>query len=200
MRIVVDGAAGSGKSTFLGTRNYSTLQSESIPTIVSFGFRVFSELVRGSLKAGENAGIVPPKNYDDWSKLFQIMFTTAEEQYSMGAGNDTFWYDRGMPFISAFGTAHNVVTQSSITNRFPEFKYDYVFIFKPIESYDLSIQAPGKLKPLSLADRYKEHNLICELYEHLGHRVYEVPVFSDNLIKNFSERLNFIKKMAPEIR
>lgn len=198
MRIAIDGAAGSGKSTFLGTKYFDEIGGK-IPNIRDLGYEVFSELIRGSLDRGEQLNICPPKNMNDWTQLFEIMFNTAKTQYENGSGREIFWYDRGMPFISVFANAHNVSVASEMYKAFSKYIYDYVFIFKPIESFDLSIKAKGKLKSLTLEDRYVEFERTCKIYKDLGHTVYEVPVFSDDLIINFNRRYEYIRSIVLEL-
>lgn len=196
MRIVIDGAAGSGKSTFLGTKYFDN----KIPNISNLGYTVFSELIRSSLDKGEQLEISPPKTYSDWEKLFEIMFEKAKLQYDSGVGDDIFWYDRGMPFISVFANAHDVFITQEMRKSFNEYIYDYVFVFKPIDSFDLSVKAKGKLKSLTLEDRYIEFKRTCDIYKELGHVVYEVPVFSNNLIENYYKRYEYIKNIIPNLK
>lgn len=196
MRIVIDGAAGSGKSTFLGTKYFD----KDIPNIANIGYIVFSELIRSSLDRGEQLGICPPKTYSDWKNLFKIMFEKAKFQYDNGEGDNIFWYDRGMPFISVFANAHDVYITHEMRKLFNEYIYDYVFIFKPIDSFDLSVKAKGKLKSLTLEDRYVEFERTCDIYRELGHIVYEVPVFSNNLIENYHKRYEYIRKIIPDLK
>ena len=194
MRIVIDGAAGSGKSTFLGTKNIT-----GIPTITDDGYTVFAELIRSSLDKGTKLGICPPQSYDDWSVLFSIMFDKAKEQHDAGCGDQIYWYDRGMPFISVFANAHNVSITEQMYSEFKNYLYDYVFIFMPIDSFDLSNNPKGKLKNITLEDRYVEFERTCRIYQALGHTVHVVPVFSDNLTENFQMRLEYIKSIIPEL-
>lgn len=198
MRIVIDGAAGSGKSTFLGTKYYEELK-DKIPNIKDFGYEVFSELIRGSLDRGGHLNICPPKNKSDWDQLFEIMFDIAKTQYEQGRGNEIFWYDRGMPFISVFANAHEVSIPYEMYKSFREYTYDYVFVFKPIESFDLSVKAKGKLRSITLEDRYVEFERTCNIYKELGHKIYEVPVFSDDLATNFNRRYEYIKRVVSEL-
>ncbi len=194
MRIAIDGAAGSGKSTFLGTRN-----SDGIPNITDCGYPVFSELIRGSLDEGIRLNICPPKSNSDWLSLFDIMFEKAKKQYEDGSEDKIYWYDRGMPFIGVFANAHDVSITSKMYELFFDFPYDYVFIFKPIDSFDLSNNPKGKLKNLTLEDRYIEFERTCKIYQDLGHKVHVVPVFSDDLSTNFYMRFEFIKSIVSEL-
>lgn len=202
MRVVIDGAAGSGKTTFLSNNYLSKFikkEYENLPSIVSRGYTVFSELVQGSINEAKAMNISPPQNDDEWKKLFDIMLAKGIQQYRAGDGSDIYWYDRGIPFISAFATAHNVVLPLDMREKFELYRYDYIFIFKPIDSYDLSMTSNGKYKPLTLEDRYEEYERTCCIYESLGYDVHRVPVYSDNLIDNFNRRLNYIKEIIPDV-
>jgi len=199
MRIVIDGAPGSGKSTFLGTKYASELREKGIPTVIEKNYTVFPELMRGSLDEGINIGIVPPRTINHWNQLFQLIFKKAEDQYNSGAGNDIFWYDRGMPYLYVLGHSFDIYPDETVMKSMRHFKYDYVFIFEVIESYDLSKNAPGKFSLLSLEDRYNRHQKTIDIYRKLGHTVYEVPVFSDDLKVNFEKRFEYISSIVGNI-
>lgn len=196
MRIVIDGAPGSGKSTFLGTKYASELRKYGIPTVFEKGYTVFSELMRGSLDEGINIGIVPPKNINHWNQLFQLIFEKARDQYNSGAGNNIFWYDRGLPYLYVLGQSFDIYPDETVMKSMHDFNYDYVFVFRVIESYDLSKNAPGKLSLLTLDDRYNRHQKTMDIYKKLGHTVYEVPVFSDDLKVNFEKRFEYISNIV----
>lgn len=191
MRIVIDGAAGGGKSTFLGTVN----NNQSCPTIRAYNYTVFEQLIRSSLDEGIARGICPPKNEHDWNELFSIMFNIGKTQHESGSGSGVYWYDRGLPFIEVFAMAHDVCVSPLMHNRICEYRYDYVFVFKPIETYDLFNDQRGKLRPLTMKDRCIEHERVCSMYRSIGHNVYEVPVYSDNYLENFNMRLSCIEKV-----
>lgn len=128
------------------------------------------------------------------------MFEKAKLQYDSGVGDNIFWYDRGMPFISVFANAHDVSVTHEMRKLFNKYIYDYVFIFEPIDSFDLSVRAKGKLKSLTLEDRYIEFERTCDIYRKLGHIVHEVPVFSNNLIENYYKRYEYIKGIIPNLK
>ena len=89
MRVVIDGAAGSGKTTFLSNNYLSKFikkEYENLPSIVSRGYTVFSELVQGSINEAKAMNISPPQNDDEWKKLFDIMLAKGIQQYRAGDG------------------------------------------------------------------------------------------------------------------
>lgn len=203
MRIVIDGAAGSGKTTFLSCDYYNPrlkMADDKLPNIKKFGYTVFSELIQSSLNEAKEEGILPPKNQDYWNRIFEIMFARGVEQYNGANEDEIYWYDRGIPFISAFAIAHGVSVSQELFQEFGTYVYDYVFVFEPIKEYDLSGEDNGRLKRITLEDRYNEYKLTADIYRKLGNKVYEVPVFSQDLEENFWKRYQYIKTIIPELR
>lgn len=204
MRIVIDGAAGSGKTTFLSCNylrnNLKKKNDVEIPTIINLGYKVFSELIQGSVNQARKYNIIPPKKTDEWNKLFEIIYNRGKLQYEESDGENICWYDRGLPFIAVFAKAHGIEINTELLEKIKMFRYDYIFIFEPIASYDLSMKDNGKFQPLSLEDRYIEFERTKKIYEELGYQVYTVPFFSENLLENFKQRYEFIKNIIPDLK
>lgn len=92
MRIIIDGACGSGKTTFL-TEIKNRITEKHISNI-----QVFNELIKGSINEGRNQEICPPKNDSDWEKLFTLVLDRGISQYENSAFNGIAWLDRGLLF------------------------------------------------------------------------------------------------------
>lgn len=200
IRIVIDGAAGSGKTTFLSCNFLSNLRkecsSQDTINIASLGFSVFSEMMQGAVNDAKKIGIIPPMQKEDWDELFNLIYRRGVEQYK-AAKTGIFWYDRGLHFLKAFADVNEQKIPKVLYEGIGNYKYDYVFIFKPIESFDLSMINNGKFGPMSLEDRYNEFQAIVNAYKEFGHTVFTVPVFSNNLEENFYRRFSFIKERVP---
>ena len=199
IRIVIDGAAGSGKTTFLSCNFLSDLRkdcSQNTINIASLGFSVFSEMMQGAVNDGKKIGIIPPVQTEDWNELFNLIYRRGVDQYK-AAKTDISWYDRGLHFLKAFADVNKQKISKPLYEGIRNYKYDYVFIFKPIESFDLSMPNNGKFGPMSLEDRYNEFQTIVSAYKEFGHTVFIVPVFSNDLEENFYRRFSFIKERVP---
>lgn len=200
IRIVIDGAAGSGKTTFLSCNFLSSIRkecSQNAINIASLGFSVFSEMMQGAVNDAKKIGIIPPVQAEDWNELFHLIYRRGVEQYKAGVETDISWYDRGLHFLKAFADVNKQKISKLLYESIMNYKYDYVFIFKPIESFDLFMPNNGKFGPMSLEDRYKEFETIVNAYKEFGHTVYIVPAFSNNLEENFYRRFSFIKERIP---
>lgn len=199
IRIVIDGAAGSGKTTFLSCNFLSDLRkdcSQNTINITSLGFSVFPEMMQGAVNDAKKIGIIPPVQTEDWNELFNLIYRRGVDQY-IAAKTDISWYDRGLHFLKAFADVNKQKISKSLYESIRNYKYDYVFIFKPIECFDLSMSNNGKFGPMSLEDRYNEFQTIVSAYKEFGHTVFIVPVFSNDLEENFYRRFSFIKERVP---
>ena len=199
IRIVIDGASGSGKTTFLSCNFLSDLRKKCSPNtinIASLGYPVFSEMMQGAVNDAKKIGVIPPVQTEDWKKLFQLIYKRGVEQYEAAKAN-ILWYDRGIHFLKAFADVNNQKLPEPLFENIRNYRYDYAFIFKPIETFDLSIPDNGKFGPMSLDDRYREFEAIVNAYTEFNHKVFIVPVFSNNLEENFYRRLSFIKERVP---
>ncbi len=197
MRIVIDGASGSGKTTFLSCNYLSILRKERSQrtiNIASLGYPVFSEMMQGAVNEAKELKIIPPIKKSDWNQLFYIIYKKGIEQFNAAENGKISWYDRGLHFLKAFADINNFKLPEKIYSEIKNYKYDYVFVFKPIDEFDLSMPNNGKFGPMSLSDRYKEFQAIIESYQEFGHSIFIVPVFSNNLEENFEKRLLFIKE------
>lgn len=200
MRVVIDGAAGSGKTTFLSCNYLNKIRKECSKktiNIASLGYTVFSEMMQGAINEAAESKIIPPSSSDEWNQLLHIIFKRGKKQFDDANPANICWYDRGLPFIKAFANINNVELSEEICKKIKDNKYDYAFIFRPIEEFDLSMPNNGKFGPMSLEDRYNEFRAILDAYRQFGYTVYEVPVFSNNLEENFQRRFSFIKEIVP---
>lgn len=202
MRIVIDGAPGSGKTTFISCNFLDPVRKQcsfSTRNLSSLGYQVFTEMVEESVIETKKIGKFPPNNVDRWNILFKLILNNGIKHYNEGASYNMSWYDRGLPFLKTFAKANGQILPTSILDEIPKYKYDYVFIFEPIESFDLSKANNGKFRTLTFEDRLYEHELTIASYKSLGHEVFSVPVFTDNLADNFEKRYQFIKNIVPNL-
>ena len=129
MRIVIDGAHGGGKTTFLS----GVTHNESVPCIKQLGYKIFSDLIGKSFFEGRKLKIVPPQNQDDWNKLFYLILENGIKQFKEGEGEELYWYDRSMSYVGVISQMENIPLPIEINNRLKLYTYDYVFVFEPIE-------------------------------------------------------------------
>lgn len=188
MRIVIDGAHGSGKSTFLkGVRNRI-----DIPCIEQMGQTIFSDLIGKSFFQGRQKQIVPPKNQDDWDTLFRLIVENGIKQYWAGNGAETFWYDRGLHYTKVIAKMDGNSFPEDLICKMSRFTYDYAFIFEPVETCDFSKIHKAGCRSFSLADRYECVDFTYNIYKEAGSKVCKVPVFSDDFVENFHRRYSLI--------
>lgn len=200
MRIVIDGGCGSGKTTFLSLnylcdirKNISVI-SPNCPCIATIdGYTVFSELVQGTVNEYKKRAVYPPNNKCSWKTFFEIFLKNGVQQFLNGE-NKICWYDRGLPFMLRFAETHGTVIPEQIISKINEYKYDYIFIFMPIDQFDLDYKNNGKAMPATLEDRYKDSYATKAIYERYGYNVVEVPMFSLDLEENFYKRYMYIQK------
>ncbi len=189
MRIVIDGAHGAGKTTFLnGNPN-----DPFLPCVFKLGERIFSDLIGDSFQEGKELNVVPPESEQDYWKIFEIIMKRGNEQFIQGAGEDICWYDRGLHFINVIAQMENVTVPLDIQNKLNSIVYDYVFVFEPIESYDFSNIRKHDCRSFSIQDRYDSVTKTIASYKKADSKVFRVPVFSSNLRENYIRRMKFIK-------
>jgi len=202
MRIVIDGAPGSGKTTFISCNFLDPVRrqcSVNVSNLSSMGFKVFTEMVEESVIETKKIGKYPPNSSERWNVLFNIILRNGIKHYEEGANFDVSWYDRGLPFLTTFAKANNQILPDSIINALSLYSYDYIFVFEPILSFDLSKENNGKFRTLTVEDRLYEYELTIKSYESLGYQVVSVPVFSDDLTVNFKKRYQFINSFIPNL-
>ena len=189
MRIVIDGAHGAGKTTFLN----GNLNDPFLHCVLKSRATIFSDLIGDSFQEGEELNIVPPKNEQDYWKIFEIIMKRGSEQFARGEGRNICWYDRGVHFINVIAQMQNVTVPIDIQNKLNSITYDYVFVFDPIESYDFSNIHKHNCRSFSIHDRYESVVMTLESYKKAGNKVFRVPVFSYDLNENYVRRMQFIK-------
>lgn len=188
MRIVIDGAHGSGKSTFLkGVKN-----KIEIPCIEQMGQPIFSDLIGRSFFAGRKLKIVPPKSQDDWNALFCLIVENGIKQYWAGNDLKTYWYDRGLHYAKVIAQMDGNSFPEDLIDKMREFTYDYAFIFEPVETCDFSKIHKAGCRSFSLTDRYECVDITYKIYEEAGSKVCKVPMFSTDFSENFYQRYNLI--------
>ena len=190
MRIVLDGAHGAGKSTFL----YGSTQVQNNISIKKLGYPIFSDLIGDSFNEGKNVGVVPPKDQQDYNVLFDIIARRGLEQYLEGDGKEIYWYERGIHYINVIAEMDGYSVPIDILALIQKVQYDYVFVFDPIESCDFSNVHKMGCRSFTLEDRYDCVEKTCKVYEKVGNKVCRVPVFSPDEDENFLLRYNFMKK------
>ena len=193
MRIVIDGAHGGGKSTFLrGLQN-----RDDIPCIARSGDSIFSDLIGKSFFIGRQRKIVPPRNQEDWNKLFQIIVDNGIEQFNLGCGSSVYWYDRGIHYAKVIAEMDGNLFPTELSDRMQSYVYDYAFIFEPIDSCDFTKIHKAGCRTFSIKDRHECVDLTYSIYEKSGSRVCKVPFYSYDYAENFEQRnmliRNFIK-------
>lgn len=190
MRIVIDGAHGSGKSTFLnGIKNET-----NIPCIKQMGQTIFSDLIGKSFFQGRQRKIVPPKDQKDWDKLFCLIVKSGIQQYNAGKGSNLFWYERGLHYAKVIAKMDGNAFSPNLENIMSQYTYDYAFIFEPIETCDFSRIHKAGCRSFSLDDRYECVDLTYNIYKETGSKVCKIPVFSNDYIENFYCRYNMISE------
>lgn len=188
MRIIIDGACGSGKTTFL-TEIKNRITEKHISNI-----QVFNELIKGSINEGRNQEICPPKNDSDWEKLFTLVLDRGISQYENSAFNGIAWLDRGLPFLNVFAKEHDKKLPDEMIHKIMKYIYDVVFLFEPIPSLDLSTVDNGKFRLFSLDERRASYEMTYKEYQKSGHRVYRLPYYSNDTHYDFFMKLNAISK------
>lgn len=191
MRIVIDGAHGSGKTTFLK----GVIYNERVPCINQLGYTIFSDLIGKSFFEGRKIKIVPPQNESDWNKLFYLILEKGINQFEEGKGEEIYWYDRGIPYINVISQMDNIPLPIEIFDKIRLYTYDYVFVFEPIESCDFTKIRKAGCRTFSIADRYDCVDKTYRTYAEAGNKVYRVPVFSADYNVNFKRRFEFISNI-----
>lgn len=189
MRIVIDGAHGAGKTTFLYGKDGNSL----IPCVKDNSCRIFTDLIGKSFYEGINENVVPPKSNKDFIRIFELILKRGREQFLQGTGDKVFWYDRGIHFINVIAEMENQMVPKKILSALNEYIYDYVFVFEPIESYDFTKIRKAGFRTFTIADRRNCVNLTYNSYKKVCDNVFIVPVFSNDLSENYYRRLDFIK-------
>jgi len=202
MRIVIDGAPGSGKTTFISCNFLDPVRKRcSINTcnLSNLGYKVFTEMVEEAVIETKKINKFPPNTAERWDILFRLILNNGIKKFQEGADYKISWYDRGIPFLKTFAESNGQVLPQWIQDEICKYKYDYVFVFEPIKSFDLSKKDNGKFRTLTLEDRLYEHELTISSYKSLDNNVFSVPVFSDDLSVNFEKRYQFIKSIVPSL-
>lgn len=198
-RIVIDGTAGCGKTTFLTGSSTIHPDEPHYECIKDLGYSVFSELIRGSIRIKKAKGEDP---FSDLGDFFNICIDRALEFFHQAelSGDDgkVFFYDRGLPYIKIMSERYGYKMQDEFYEICKTHRYDSpVFVFAPIRSHDMRFPKPNedKGKGYTLEERLKQHQYVMETYKEFGYSVVEVPVFDDgNIILNNQRRLALIRE------
>lgn len=198
MRLVIDGTAGCGKTTFLTGSSTIYPDEQHYQCIRDQGYSVFSELIRGAIRARKAQGVDP---FSDLEDFFRICVERAIDFYQHAEGNKgIYFYDRGLPYLKIMSQRYGYQMPYTFDELCQKYRYDNpVFVFAPIVSHDMRFPKPNedKGKGYTLEERLKQHQLVMEVYKNLGYDVVEVPVYNDgDIAMNNAKRLSFIKEFV----
>jgi len=194
MRYVVDGTLGGGKTVFLtGTSPADEEGHEPYTSVRSLGYRVFSELIRGTVDARLRVTSDP---FDDWDAFFSLAIDRAEQQFRDGEGEEVSFYDRGLPFLSVMARRYGYAMPERYGESLRRHRYDSpVLIFDPIESTDYTAPRRGEVRAstFTLAERLAQHRETVEAYESLGYEILRVPVFEGSKETSIRMRYEYVR-------
>lgn len=181
MRIVIDGTAGCGKTTFLQGKADENSVKATYLSVEDLGHKVFLELIRGAINIRKKRAKDP---FDDWDDLFNIVLERGADFYNQAADESKlYFYDRGIPYLKIMALRYGCEVPKKYYEYCEKYRYDSpVFVFEPLKSYDdlKSQQAnPIRKKGYTLEERLDQHKRVVLLYRELGYEVVEVPVFAD---------------------
>lgn len=197
MRIVIDGTAGCGKTTFLQGKADEDSMKEKYLNIQDLGHEVFLELIRGAIYIRKKKSKDP---FDDWDDFFDIVLERGADFYNQARDESLlYFYDRGIPYLKIMALRYGCTIPKKYYEYCERYRYDCpVFVFEPLKSYDdlKSQQAnPIRKRGYTLEERLAQHKKVMLLYEELGYEVVEVPVFVDgDPAENNKLRMKYISE------
>lgn len=195
MRIVVDGTLGAGKTTFLTGTSPSWGSRSKFPNVRDLGYRVFSELIRGTVDERRKFGADP---FDDWGAFFALAQCRAEEQYADGAGEEISFYDRGLPFLGVMASRYGYRMPDAYFRSTANHQYDSpVLIFEPIIETDYTHPRQGEVRAsiFTLEERLQQHADTIAAYEQLNYEIVRIPVFKGTMEESIQRRFEFVRDL-----
>lgn len=181
MRIVIDGTAGCGKTTFLQGRADEDFAKKKYINVKDLGHEVFGELIRGTIYIRKQKSADP---FDDWNDFFDIALERGADFFTRAKDDSRlYFYDRGMPYLKIMASRYNHIIQEKYYDYCEKYRYDSpVFVFEPLKSYDdLKSQKahPVRKKGYTYEERLVQHEQVISLYKKWRYDVVQVPVFAD---------------------
>ncbi len=181
MRVVIDGTAGCGKTTFLQGETESAFEKKNFWCMKDLGYEIFGELIRGTIEIRKKKAEDP---FSDWNDFFDIALNRGADFYNQAQNvSSIYFYDRGIPYLKIMASRYEYEIQKKYYDYCEKYRYDCpIFVFEPVASYDdMRNQKanPVRKKGYSYKERQIQHKEVISLYKSLGYEVVEVPVFLD---------------------
>jgi predicted ATPase len=196
-KIIIDGTVGAGKTTCILGVSSANRSSQKYHCFSDEDYNTTGEAIRVALAELKKQGLEQPIR-DDINAFFDLALEKSVDMYNQANKYALTIFERGMPYLKLLAEHLNHV----ISNKYYEYcdKYKYsspVFILAPISSFDMRIPAAGEepTKKYTLEQRLTEHKKLITIYQDLGYKVIEVPVFTEkNIEENNIKRINMIKE------
>jgi predicted ATPase len=192
-KFVIDGPPGSGKTTLLFGQSDSEEKLPCPPKNLSMlGFNCLKESAAEAYFELTANNIEPMSNQEYW---FQRIVEMEKEKYlSCKPGNELYFFDRSFHHWVHFRQTIGIKLPDWYDEFNAQARYDDpVFLFSPILSFDLTkTNGDHRAHVFTKAERLESYRRTLDIYQDLGYRVVEVPVFSDDILENAERRIELI--------
>lgn len=195
IRYVLDGPAGSGKTTLIFGRSHEDPQSTHYECLVGKGYKGLTESVMEVWNDMVRKGRPP---YEYFNNALQLIIEREVEKYYSVKGDNTCFFDRGLPHHEIFDNRHGAKLPNNFGQLCNDLRYsDPIFLLEPIPMLDLSKPRksdPNRLRIFSLEHRRWAYETTKKLYQKRGYEIVVLPVFSDDFGENHRQRMKLIFK------
>jgi len=175
-RYVLDGAPGSGKTTLLFGASDGAAHEQSLHTMVRLGYRCVHESVAQAHAILEDLGSC----YVDDPALWLRTIAELDRDKFDRAGDGVTFYDRSFHHWRLLSWWQEIPLPEWYDREEARIRYESpVFLVAPIASVDLSGVDYRVSRRFTWEQRMSMHGELGRLYEGLGYRVVEVPVFHE---------------------
>jgi len=192
-RFILDGCPGAGKTTLIFGKSDIETSNVHYPSLTDLGFVGMPESAAKAFFELQKEGIDAGKEFD---KFLERIVILEKDKYTNAIEGETYFYDRSFHHWIHFRKSAGVNLPKWYDEFNAQIRYsEPVFLLQPVLSFDMTKPGiGGKTRIFTIEDRLEAYKRSKNIYEDLGYKIIEIPVFFEEPETNNITRREIILK------